>query len=92
MGEKKGEKLGGVGDCEAGAAEKGDPPSPKNVESDSSSDSDNSFSDPNESEEELLLVPAETEEVRKAGRRFQPKYYLFNRVDGRGGGYRLFVC
>ena len=71
---------------------KGDPASPKNVESESSSDSDDSSSDLNESEEESLLVPTEAEEVRKARRLSQLNYCLFNRVDGRGGGYQLFVC
>ena len=92
MGEDEEGKLGGVGDGGVGAAEKGDPASPKNVESESSSDSDNSSSDSNESEEESSPVPEKAEEVRKARRRFQRNCYLFNRVDGRGGGFRLFIC
>ena len=92
MGEDKEGKLGGFGNGGVGAAEKGDPALPKNVESDSSSDSDDSLSDLNELEEESLLVPAKVEEVRKARRLSQLNYCLFNRVDGRGGGYQLFVC
>ena len=113
MGQDEDGKVGGAGDGGGGDAEKGDPPSPKNVEeglfnnttpsskntstdslsgeSESSSDSDNSSSDSNGLVEVAGPVPAEAEEVKKARRRFQRNRYIFNTVDGQGGGFRLFV-